>query len=96
MAFEVQDKPALPPQCDAAGLFESVELLQGIVESGVFLVDYVRVGHFEEVVGWDPVEPLLLGDLFVIGEIETDEEFYRAGVGGLFVGFFMLFGLCRF
>ncbi len=41
-------------------LFEGVELLHRVAESGVFFVDYVRMRHFEEFVGGDAVEPLLL------------------------------------
>ena len=77
-----------------ARLFKGVELLIRVAESGVFFVDYVRMGHFEEFVGGDAVEPLLLGYFLVAGEIEADEQLYGTGIGGLIVGFLGLFGLC--
>ena len=72
-------------------LFEGVELLQSFVESRVFLVDYVRLSDLEELIGGDAVEPLLLSNLFVAGEVEADEELYRAGIGGLVFGVVGLF-----
>jgi len=70
-----------------SGLFERIELLQGVVETCIFFVDHIWVSHFEELVGRDAVEPLLLRDFLVAGEIEPDEEFYGAGIGGFLFGF---------
>ncbi len=45
---------------EPTALFEGVELLHRVVESGVFLMDHVGMSHLEEFVGGNALEPLLL------------------------------------
>ena len=58
-------------------------------DAGVFQL----AGDERPQVGGDAVEPLFFGDFLVGGEIEANEEFYRAGVGGCVIVFFL--GLIR-
>ena len=43
-------------------------------EGGIRRTDGFAAGGFEGVFGGDAVEPALVGEFFVIGEIEADEE----------------------
>jgi len=49
---------------------------------------------FERLFGGNALDPAVMRELFVVGKIETDEEFYRAGgSGGLFFCGRFLFAL---
>jgi len=61
---------------------EGVELLQDVGESGFAFADGFGRGALERLFGGDAVDPALLGELFVAGEIEANEELYRAVVFG--------------
>src|SRR5260370_30631828 len=61
---------------------ESVELLQDVGESGFAFADGFGRGALERLFGGDAVDPALLRELFVAGEIEGNEDLYRAVVFG--------------
>jgi CrcB protein len=69
-------------------------LLENLRKPRFALADDFRGCSLEQVVGWDAVEPLLLGQFFVSGEIEAYEKLhgpvFPAGGSG---GFWLRFGL---
>jgi hypothetical protein len=72
---------------------EVVEEVGGLGEGGVGVADGFGLGGFEGVVGGDAVEPAVMGELFVIGEVEADEEADVAAQGGGFL--LSVFGILR-
>src|SRR5258707_10020257 len=61
---------------------ESVELLQDVGEFGFAFADDFGRGALERLFGGDAIDPALLGEFFVSGEIERDEQLYGAAVFG--------------
>ena len=90
--------PALPTRIGPlpATWIQLLELLFGVGKVGVpGLHDSGRSGH-ERLFSRDAIHPALLGELFVVGEAETKEQFDRfVGFGcfGLVVGFAFAFCL---
>jgi hypothetical protein len=82
-------------------LGQGVKEFRGFGESRLTLADYFRFRRFEWFFGGDAVEPALVREFFVVGEIQTDEDAdFRAGFGGvglccgLFLGGRRLFCFC--
>lgn len=77
---------------DALG--ERIEKIGGFGEGGVGGAEGFATSGFEGVFGGDAGEPALVGELFVIGEIEADEEADAVVRGGgfFFVRGFFLYG----
>lgn len=48
--------------------------------------DGARLGGLERLLGWDAAEPALAGELFVVGEIEADEDSHMLAAVFLFRG----------
>ena len=57
-------------------------MLEDVRESGLIFANEFGRGALERLFGGDAVDPALLGELFVAGEIEADEQFYGAVVFG--------------
>ena len=71
---------------------ESVELLEDAGEIGFAFANGFGRSAFEGLFRGDAVDPALLGEFFVTGKIETDEELYGTtvfgrGVSGSGIGF---------
>ena len=85
-------------------LAERIELFYEIVELRLALTHDARRSLLEGLFGRNAIEPALLGELFVAGEIEPDQEAHFAVGGGSFFGgwrslgfgFFLGFGLWFF
>src|ERR1700704_5382549 len=73
-------------------LGQIVEAIVGFVEGGIALMDDFRRGGSEGLFGRKAVDPALVGELFVSGEIEADEELSVAGGLGVF-GVIFFFGV---
>jgi len=54
-------------------LVERLEEVGGLGEIGVGGADGFGIDGFEGLFGGDAIEPALVGEFFVIGEIEADE-----------------------
>ena len=67
-------------------LFQGIELLQNVREFWFALLDDLGVCALEEIVGWDPAQPLLFGELFVAGEIEAYQQFHGTIFAAGFIG----------
>ncbi len=71
---------------------EGVELLEDVGKRGLVFANDFGGSALERLFRGDAIDPALLGELFVAGEIEADEQLHGAavfghGFGGFGLGF---------
>src|SRR5260370_38081043 len=77
---------------------EGVELLEDVGQRRLAFANDFGGSALERLFRWDAIDPALLGELFVAGEIEADErlagaDVFGPGFGGLGAG--ICFCCCR-
>jgi len=61
-----------------AKLSQRIELFHDFVELVFALAHHTRRSFLEWLLGWNAIEPALLGEFFVAGKVEPDEQIYLA------------------
>lgn len=76
-----------------AKLSQRIELFHDFIELCFALAYNARRSFLEGLLGWNAIEPALLGELFVAGKIEAHQQIHFAIRGLCFLGGFRFAGL---